>query len=334
MTAFASTIAFRRLLMSLVLAAAWSCQSQAIAQKLQDVTYLLPAPATLTAFAPWMLAQHKGYYKEEGLNVRFVAARGGVDVAKQVGAGNAPIGGAIGDTPIIVRANGIPVKAVALLGGGSLTLIATKEESDIRSVRDLKGRTATVMAYSDTTYYAFLGSLEKAGLNKSDVNAQAAGPSGVWQLFNSGRADAMAAVPDWIVNVEQTGTKVRILPREETFQSMAQAILASEKTIAESPELVGKLVRATLRGMNDIVQDPQAAATAYVEAVSSYRGQEAMVQRTFELYREHVYPGQQVLGFIDPKRLAMVQDFYVAQGIVARAQKLDDLYTNQFVGGQ
>ena len=39
---------------------------------------LLPAPGTLPAFGPWMLAQAKGYYKAEGLDVKFVAARGGV----------------------------------------------------------------------------------------------------------------------------------------------------------------------------------------------------------------------------------------------------------------
>ena len=70
---------------------------------LQEITYLLPAPGTLPAFGPWMIAQAKGYYKAEGLDVKFVSARGGVDVAKQVGAGNAVIGGAIGDTPIIIH---------------------------------------------------------------------------------------------------------------------------------------------------------------------------------------------------------------------------------------
>ena len=99
-----------------VLAAAVLAPLGAQAQALQEVTYLLPAPATLPAFGPWMLAQAKGYYKAEGLDVKFVAARGGVDVAKQVGAGNAVIGGAIGDTPIIARAQGIPVKAVAEIG--------------------------------------------------------------------------------------------------------------------------------------------------------------------------------------------------------------------------
>ena len=49
----------------------------------------------------WMLAQQRGYFAQEGLKVNFVTAKGGVDAAVQVGAGNAPVGGAIGDTPIV-----------------------------------------------------------------------------------------------------------------------------------------------------------------------------------------------------------------------------------------
>jgi len=95
-----------------------SSHAQTPAAAPQEITYLLPAPAILPAFGPWMLAQAKGYYAQEGLNVKFVSGRGGVDVAKQIGAGNAVIGGAIGDTPIIARGQGIPVKAVAVLGAG------------------------------------------------------------------------------------------------------------------------------------------------------------------------------------------------------------------------
>ena len=111
----------RRTALALLATSAFMLPLAAQAQ-LQKITYLLPAPGTLPAFGPWMLAQAKGYYAAEGLEVEFVAGRGGVDVAKQVGAGNAVIGGAIGDTPIIARAQGIPVKAVAVLGSGSLPL--------------------------------------------------------------------------------------------------------------------------------------------------------------------------------------------------------------------
>lgn len=165
-------------------------------QAQEEVLYLLPAPAAQVAFAPWMLAQHRGYYAAEGLKVTFQPGRGGVDVAKQIGAGNAPIGGAFGDTPVIVRSQGVPVKAVAVLGGRSMTQLTVHEDSAIRTPKDLKGKTITAMTYADSGYYALLGMLATAGLSKSDVDAQAAGPAGVWQLFAARKADAMAAVPE------------------------------------------------------------------------------------------------------------------------------------------
>ena len=298
----------------------------------EEVTYLLPAPATLPAFAPWMIAQQQGYYADENIKVSFVSAKGGVDVAKQLGAGNAPVGGAIGDTPIIVRANGVPVKAVAVLGAGSLTQLAVHDAGPIKSVKDMKGKTLTVMAYTDTTYYALLGSLKLAGLGKSDVEAQAAGPTGVWQLFAGNKSEGMAAVPDWVVSAEEAGAKVRLLGGAEAFPSMAQAILASDETIKTKPELLKRLVRATLRGMQDIIKDPKAAAAVYAKAVPAFAGKEATVERILVLYRDRVYGKQKTLGEMDPKRLEAVQNFYVAEGIVAKPTPLADLYTNQFIG--
>ncbi|BAQ83996.1 MULTISPECIES: ABC transporter substrate-binding protein [unclassified Pseudomonas] len=297
----------------------------------QEVTYLLPAPPNLPAFAPWIIAKEKGYYAAHNLNLTFIAAKGGVDVAKQIGAGNALMGGAIGDTPIVVRANGIPVRAVALLGAGGVTLIATPHSAGIKAIDDLKGKTLTVMSYSDTTYYALLASLRKAGLSKSDVDIQAAGPSGVWQLFSAGKAQAMAAVPDWVINAEDAGIKVQLIPREQIFESMAQAILASDTAIRDQPELVRGVVQATLQGMRDIIQDPRAAARTFAQAVPAYAGKEDALERIFKLYVEHVYAGQQVLGRIDPQRLEQVRQFYVSEGIVNQEPRLDDLYTNQFI---
>ncbi|MBM3553934.1 MAG: ABC transporter substrate-binding protein [Alphaproteobacteria bacterium] len=298
----------------------------------EEVTYLLPAPPTLPAFAPWMIAEKKGYYAEENVKIAFVAGKGGVDVAKQLGAGNALIGGAIGDTPIIVRANGVPVKAVAVLGAGSLTHLAVHDAGPVKKVGDLKGKTLTVMAYTDTTYYALLGTLKLAGLTKNDVDAQAAGPTGVWQLFAANKSEGMAAVPEWIVSAEQAGAKVRVLGGADAFPSMAQAILASDDAIKNKPGLVKSLVRATLRGMQDIIKDPKSAAAVYATAVPSFAGKEPAVERIFAMYRDNVYGKQATLGEIDPKRLEAVQNFYVAEGIVAKATPVADLYTNQFVG--
>ena len=321
----------RRACLALCAAASLLAPLALRAQGLQEVTYLLPAPGTLPAFGPWMIAQAKGYYKAEGLDVKFVTARGGVDVAKQVGAGNAVIGGAIGDTPIIARAQGIPVKAVAVLGSGSLMQLVSHKDEHIESPRELKGKTVTVLAYTDTTYYALLGMLSKVNLTKNDVNIQAAGPAGIWQQFAARKASAMASTPDWTVNAMEAGAQVDILPADVYFKSMAQAILASDETIQKNPQLIQKLVRATLHGMRDIMANPKEAAKVYAEYVTVHKGKEASIEAMFGMYNKYVYLNQKVPGAMDEARLADLQKFYVANGVVPSAAPLKDLYTNQFV---
>jgi NitT/TauT family transport system substrate-binding protein len=301
------------------------------AQQLEEVNYLLPAPATLPAFVPWVLAQQRGYYAREGLKVTFQVAKGGVDVAKQVGAGNAPIGGAIGDTPIIARAQGIPVKSVAVLGGGSLTNLVVHDGQGLNGPADLKGKTVTVLSYQDTTYFALLGMLASAKLTKNDLDIQAAGPTGIWQQFANGKAAAFAGPVDWAVNAKQAGAKLRILRADNFTQSMAQAILASDEMIQKNPALVGKLVRATLRGLGDILKEGKGVVPDYVAGAPTFKGKEAFIEEVVALYSEFTYKGQKVLGAMDPERLAAVQRFYVQQGIVPKESALNELYTNQFV---
>lgn len=303
------------------------------AQSLQSVTYLLPAPSNLPAFGPWILAQSRGYFREEGLDVTFQVARGGVDVAKQVGAGNAVIGGAIGDTPIMVRANGVPVKSVAVLGGSALMQLVINSDKGVKGIADLKGRTITTMAYQDTTFFALLGMLATAGLSKNDVNAQAVGPVNVWKLFAAGQADAMASTPDWTYEVRKTNPSMtlQVIPSDSVFKSMAQAIIASDDTIAKNPELIHRLVRATLRGMKAIMDDPVSAAKDYVKASPDHEDELEGMTDVFRGFDRYVYPGQKQLGAMDAERLAALQDFYLKQGIIEHASPVSELYTNQFI---
>src|SRR5688500_12364980 len=210
----------------------------------EKITYLLPAPPSLPAFAPWVLAKHLGYYSEAGYDVDFVVARGGVDVAKQIGVGNAPIGGAIGDTPIIVRGNGVPVKSVGLMGGGALTVVVGRKDRGIEKIEDLRGKKISVLSFQDTTYYALLGALASKGITKNDVNAQAVGPAGVASLVVAGTVDACACTPDWEADVLQGVQAAVSLPTKDYFQSRAQATLASDTMSAHRPEAARALVKA------------------------------------------------------------------------------------------
>jgi len=301
------------------------------AQSLEKLTYLFPAPPILPAFGPIRLAQGKGYFKEAGFEVEFAVGRGGVDVAKQVGAGNAPLGGIVADGPIMVRGNGVPVKIVCVFGGKGFMQLVVREDSGIEKPADLKGKTITVMSYQDTTFYALLGLMASAGLTQNDVNVQQVGPVGVWQFVAEGKSQGMAGVPDWIPPVMAAGVKVKIIPTEDFFPHMAQAIAASDQIIKEKPEMIRKFVHAALRGMKDIMDDPVKSAGEFVSFVPEWKGKEKGVEYAFNMYAKSVYPGQKVLGEMDVARLTKLQDFYLAKGFIQKATPVNELYTNEFV---
>jgi NitT/TauT family transport system substrate-binding protein len=302
-----------------------------VATAAEAVTYLFPAPPSLPAFGPIRLAKGKGYFAEAGIDVNFAVGRGGVDVAKQVGAGNAPLGGIVADGPIMVRQNGVPIKIVAVFGGRGFMQLVVREDSGIQKPADLKGKTISVMSFQDTTYYALLGLLASAGLTQDDLNIQSAGPAGVWEFVATGKAAGMAGVPDWIPPVLAAGVKVKVIPTDEFFPHMAQAIGVSDQVIKDKPELIGKFVKAALRGMKDIMDDPGKAADQFVEHVPEWKGKEGAVKAAFNYYATLVYPGQKQLGEVDVQRLANLQDFYLAKGIIQRKSPIEELYTNQFI---
>jgi NitT/TauT family transport system substrate-binding protein len=303
----------------------------ASAQQLEKVIYLFPAPPVLPAFGPIRLAQGKGYFKEAGLDVEFQVGRGGVDVAKQVGAGNAPLGGIVADGPIMVRGNGVPVKIVAVFGGKGFMQLVVREDSGIEKPADLKGKTITTMSYQDTTFYALLGLMASAGLTQNDVNVQQVGPTGVWQFVAEGKSQGMAGVPDWIPPVMAAGVKVKIIPTEEFFPHMAQGIAVSDQVIKEKPQMVQKFVTAALRGMKDIMDNPDKAADEFVQFVPEWKGKEGGVKFAFQMYAKSVYPGQAKLGEVNADRLSKLQDFYLEKGFIQKKTPVNELYTNAFI---
>src|SRR5437764_8647936 len=306
-------------------------RAPALAQTPEKVTYLFPAPPILPAFGPIQLAQGKGYFSSAGLDVSFAVGRGGVDVAKQVGAGNAPLGGIVADGPIMVRQNGVPIKIVAIFGGRGFMQLVVREDSGIEKPADLKGKTISVMSYQDTTFYALLGLLASVGLTQDDVNIQAVGPTGVWEFVAAGKSVGMAGVPDWIPPVVAAGVKVKVIPSDEFFPHLAQGIGASDDTIKNRPDLVRKFVHAALHGMKDIMDDPNKSADEFVGFVPEWKGKEGAVKSAFNYYAKLVYVGQSKLGEINVERLSKLQDFYLAKNIIQKKTPVEELYTNQFI---
>ena len=287
----------------------------------ETITYLFPAPPLLPAFGPIRLAQGKGYFQKAGLDRQF-RDRSRRRRCRQAGRRRQRAARRhrrrCADRR---RQNGVPVKIVCLFGGKGFMQLVVRADSGIEKPADLKGKTITVMSFQDTTFYALLGLLASAGLTKDDVDIQSAGPVGVWQMVATGKSVGMAGVPDWIPPVEAAGVAIKVMPTDEFFPHMAQAIAASDQIIKDKPDMVRAFVKAALHGMKDIMDDPNAAAADFVKFVPEWTGKEDQVKEAFAYYDKLIYPGQKELGAVDPERMAKLQDFYLKAASSRRSRR-------------
>ncbi|PWS38453.1 nitrate ABC transporter substrate-binding protein [Falsiroseomonas bella] len=300
----------------------------------EAVTYLFPAPPFLPAFAPHQLAMRRGYYAANGLNVTFQTGQGGANVATQVGTGNATLGGGVGETSMLVRANGVPVRGVGLLGGRSLFHIAVRKAANIADVASMRGKKVGVIGFQDTGFYALLGVLAANGMRRTDLQIQAVGAAGVVQLMISGGVDAIMAVPEWTDAIREAGVEVDVIDINAIFPALAQAIMTSDTTAQRRPEVVRGFVTAVLKAVRDCMEDPAAATRDYVAQVPQHRGKEAGIERIIRTYATTVYPTTppSALGRFNPERLAATQKFYMDNEIIRNAVPVAELYSNDFVG--
>lgn len=297
------------------------------------VMYLFPTIPTLPAFAPFHVAKAKGFFADSKLDVTFQAAKGGVDGAKMVGAGHADFSGGIGDTSMITRPNGIPARAVALLGGRALHQLILRKDVPFSGFNDLKGKNIGVVSYQDTSFFNLLGILASSGLSKGDANIQAVGPSGITQLMVSGRLDAIVGAPEWAITIESNGTPVVIRPIDAAFPAMAQAILTSDQNIKNRPEIIKGMVAAILKGIQYTITNPAEAAAAFLKETGRPDTERANVERILSFYAANIYPPKtgMMLGQFDREQVARVQSFYLQAGIIEKASPVDELFTNDFV---
>lgn len=301
--------------------------------RLESMSYLLPAPSSLPAFIPFHVAVRRGYFSANNIDLKVQSARGAVEVAKQVAVGNVDVGGALGETTMIVRPNGLAVRGVALLGGQPLFQLVTRTAANVKSIADLRGKRLGVIGYQDTGYYALLAVLAANGIPRSEVKIESVGPAGVTQLMVAQSLDGIMAVIEWADAIESAGVPLDYFKIDRFFPAMAQSIVASDTIIKEKPALVRGVVKAMMRALRDCISDPASCARDFVASAPQQAGKEGEMERILRRYVSDVYrtvdPAD--LGRFDPARLKEVQSFYIANRIIQTAVPIEDLYTNAFL---
>lgn len=210
------------------------------------------------------LALERGYYGEEGLAPDFYTPADPTTVLQTVGAGRDALGISYQTDVLLARAAGVPVVSVLALVQTPLQGIMVLDESGIGRPADLMGKTIGYPGIPSQE--AFLATmLASDGAMMDDVDLVNIGFELVPGLV-SGRVDASLGA-FWThepILAAQEGFATEVLRVDDWgVPPYYELVLAAgEEILQQRPELIERFLRATRRGYEDAIADPDAAIAA------------------------------------------------------------------------
>lgn len=196
------------------------------------------------------VAQDRGFFEDEGINVEIKEPADPALVAQLVGSGERDFGVFYQTDTLLARNEGVPVVAVRSIVQRPLNCIMALKSSGITRPADLKGKK---IGYPGIDWNISLleTMLESDGLTLDDVEVVDIGWT-LWQTLASGTVDALIGAY-WSHEsyvLEDEGYPVNIIYADEydvpPYYEMM--LITSEQMMADQPDLVQKFARAFVKG--------------------------------------------------------------------------------------
>lgn len=213
-------------------------------------------------FAPFYVAQQKGYYKDVGLDVVFDYTMG-AEIVKLTALGKVQIASADPDAFLNAKVRNLPLVHVATLYQRyPLGLIASK---DILSPQGLKGKRIGVSGAFGSSYLGLKMMLDEMGLELSDVRMMTIGFTQVAAL-RKGSVDAvMGYINNEPVRLNALDVKTFVRTPGAASAMPGVGLMTSNRFMKEHPERVNGFLTATFRGLHDVLEDPRGSYALVVE---------------------------------------------------------------------
>lgn len=211
-------------------------------------------------YLPLTIAEQRGFFKDEGLEVEISDFAGGSAALRAVVGGSADVVSGAYEHTINLQAKGQYFTAFVLQGRAPQIVLAVsaKNMPDFKSVADLKGRKIGVTAPGSSTNMMANFVLAKAGLKPTDVSFIGVGASaGAVTAMRSGQIDAIANLDPVISMLERDGT-VKVVSDTRTLKDTqavfggpmpAGCLYAPSDFIARNPNTTQALANAMVRAL-------------------------------------------------------------------------------------
>jgi len=283
-------------------------------------------------FAPLYVAIENGYYAEEGLQVE-LDYNMETDSVALIGAGELEFAIVSGEQVLLGRAQDLPVVYVMAWYQKYPVGITALASAGINQPQDLAGRRVGIPGLYGASYIGFKALLNAGGLNESDVTLDAIGFTQAESLVNDIDDAVVIYVSNEPIKLENEGYEVATIAVSDYTSLVANGLLTSEQVIKEQPERVRAMVRATLKGIQFTIDNPEQAfsiSEKYVENLTALSPQEKDIQRQVLAASIPLWKAP-ALGYSDPEAWENMHELLLQMELLSDPQDLEKAYTNVFL---
>jgi NitT/TauT family transport system substrate-binding protein len=304
-----------------------------------------PSPIPLTVglgyipsvqFAQFYLADQRGYYRDAGLDVTF-ENKIDPDLIRLTGQGAVDISLADGTSLIPAVSQGIPVEYVATIYAKFPNVVFAKASSGITSAADLKGRTIGTPGRYGSGWIMLQALLDSVGLTVDDVSVVEYPTYGQLAGVEQGAVDAATGFANnEPVLLALAGETPVVLHVDSAVALPGNGLIVGTAAAQDKAAAVRAFVAATLRAMQDVIDDPSAGLDATFAAVpelaSDRAAQEAVLAATIDGWQSALTETQG-LGAIDTAGWQASIDFMksLPGDLVPNPVTVDQLVTTDFL---
>lgn len=200
---------------------------------------------------PIFMAQEKGFYTEEGLDVVLNYSKGSSDAARQLAAGNVDWGIFSSAATMQTVQRGFPLKAIMQIYYPDTFDIVVPADSEVMTMADMAGKTVGLSDLAGGEVPMTRASIVETGLKEgSDVKLVVAGEGDPTTIrsFTEGRIQAYAGAKRDLLLIPAQGIPTRSITPDAIAKFPGDALSVRLETYEADPELLARFVRATLKG--------------------------------------------------------------------------------------
>jgi ABC-type nitrate/sulfonate/bicarbonate transport system substrate-binding protein len=202
-------------------------------------------------YVPVVIAQERGYMKEEGIDLKFVYMQNAPGLQALI-ANTVQFSGSGSSALVAISKGNAPLKTVLAINDQVLQWVMVRP--NISSIKDLKGKKVATTGVASIAAFMLRNILVKYGMDAKDVVMIDPGPVNRVPSLLSGAVDAAIVSPEERYATLDQGMKDLMFIGKEVKNSWG-TFATSDRFLKEQPKLMAGFARAVLKGLRVARQD-------------------------------------------------------------------------------